>query len=352
MSNKLKILFDDTSEQCTGKINFDSKEAADAFELEIKNIYRDGQPKEIKNVSYIKLNEKDGDNIYSTMNACNIKKCVVGIAEEKIKFPVVIDGRKDEVILYKKVLSEKIVLDTRNDAVIEMHFTFPKQGEEIEYNYATHIDKANDLKELIEGYKRALALIKNIFAQNTEVPELNSMIRFFNGSINSFVRIKELTDMLKIAVTPSEITEINDDDYIIEKLYLLLVKSTKIRINDKLTSVTAENVTDNLDKNLKGNTLLATYTKKWDVHLFNTTFTIYTANCVFNAIVSDIKDDGAGNRKIYFIDRDSKPMYCAYSAYMNKEDAEAECAKALHFDETYANALEFPNLLRELINEN
>lgn len=66
-------------------------------------------------------------------------------------------------------------------------------------------------------------------------------------------------------------------------------------------------------------------------------FAIYTANALINAIIKDFQHNGP-QVSIFYGDTDSQPMFIAYSAFLQEEQARKETERNIDAEKTYAEA--------------
>ncbi len=145
------------------------------------------------------------------------------------------------------------------------------------------------------------------------------MITFLSKSIRYFQRLHDLEVTLNINISPTKMKTEKDNDFLIEKLYLMLVKGEKIRSNNRLNFIKADIFDGELGE--VGQEIMTTYIDKIEYELLGEKITVFLVNSIFNAIISKIEDNKNEGKKIYFSDTDTKPMYRVYSGFLSEEEA-------------------------------
>lgn len=140
------------------------------------------------------------------------------------------------------------------------------------------------------------------------------------------------------------IKEAEEKEFLIEKLYLLLIENGKIRSNQKIKSINDVEI----DKAVIGEPIFVVYVNEQNIDLFGNVITFYMVSSIFNAIAEDIKKDENGKKKLLFSDTDSNPMYRVYSGFLNKKEAEKEEKRVINKIEEYKEAKTLEEYLEQL----
>lgn len=344
MGNKLKDLFAENIEQLTGVIHFADSSTYKEFLDKMEKMYIDGKPEEINGVESIQYNMSDGSNQYTVEEQKNIKRVMIYIPQDEISFPIILNGRCEQFAFVRKFLKDKVELTTPSDAIVEVSLILDDKKESMQFSYRVHDEKAGNLKELINAYERMNALIDYLYINCTN-NEKEKMQSYFKESIAYVQRLEELATVLEICIEPSMIRAEDDREGIIAKLYLLCVKKRKIRSDDRLNFINGVSVMECKE----GQEILTSHIYEENYEIFNKKVTIYTVNCIFNAVVSKIEEDKNETMKIYFTDSDTKPMYRAYSGYMTLQEAEKEREELFEYIDQYRNSRKFLEQLEELL---
>ena len=206
--------------------------------------------------------------------------------------------------------------------------------------YNVDMEKAKNINDLLEEYERMEAIIDLFFKKDVENKELEELRRWLTVSINYFRRFQKVLSTLKIKDEKINIKEAEEKEFLIEKLYLLLIENGKIRSNQKIKSINDVEI----DKAVIGEPIFVVYVND----LFGNVITFYMVSSIFNAIAEDIKKDENGKKKLLFSDTDSNPMYRVYSGFLNKKEAEKEEKRVINKIEEYKEAKTLEEYLEQL----
>ena len=207
--------------------------------------------------------------------------------------------------------------------------------------YNVDMEKAKNINDLLEEYERMEAIIDLFFKNDVENKELEELRRWLTVSINYFRRFQKVLSTLKIKDEKINIKEAEEKEFLIEKLYLLLIENGKIRSNQKIKSINDVEI----DKAVIGEPIFVVYVNEQNIDLFGNVITFYMVSSIFNAIAEDIKKDENGKKKLLFSDTDSNPMYRVYSGFLNKKEAEKRVINKI---EEYKEAKTLEEYLEQL----
>ena len=207
--------------------------------------------------------------------------------------------------------------------------------------YNVDMEKAKNINDLLEEYERMEAIIDLFFKKDVENQELEELRRWLTVSINYFRRFQKVLSILKIKDEKINIKEAEEKEFLIEKLYLLLIENGKIRSNQKIKSINDVEI----DKAVIGEPIFVVYVNEQNIDLFGNVITFYMVSSIFNAIAEDIKKDENGKKKLLFSDTDSNPMY---SGFLNKKEAEKEEKRVINKIEEYKEAKTLEEYLEQL----
>ena len=210
--------------------------------------------------------------------------------------------------------------------------------------YNVDMEKAKNINDLLEEYERMEAIIDLFFKKDVENKELEELRRWLTVSINYFRRFQKVLSTLKIKDEKINIKEAEEKEFLIEKLYLLLIENGKIRSNQKIKSINDVEI----DKAVIGEPIFVVYVNEQNIDLFGNVITFYMVSSIFIAIAEDIKKDENGKKKLLFSDTDSNPMYRVYSGFLNKKEAEKEEKRVINKIEEYKEAKTLEEYLEQL----
>ena len=147
--------------------------------------------------------------------------------------------------------------------------------------YNVDMEKAKNINDLLEEYERMEAIIDLFFKKDVENKELEELRRWLTVSINYFRRFQKVLSTLKIKDEKINIKEAEEKEFLIEKLYLLLIENGKIRSNQKIKSINDVEI----DKAVIGEPIFVVYVNEQNIDLFGNVITFYMVSSIFNAIV-------------------------------------------------------------------
>ena len=130
--------------------------------------------------------------------------------------------------------------------------------------YNVDMEKAKNINDLLEEYERMEAIIDLFFKKDVENKELEELRRWLTVSINYFRRFQKVLSTLKIKDEKINIKEAEEKEFLIEKLYLLLIENGKIRSNQKIKSINDVEI----DKAVIGEPIFVVYVNEQNIDLF------------------------------------------------------------------------------------
>lgn len=137
--------------------------------------------------------------------------------------------------------------------------------------YNVDMEKAKNINDLLEEYERMEAIIDLFFKKDVENKELEELRRWLTVSINYFRRFQKVLSTLKIKDEKINIKEAEEKEFLIEKLYLLLIENGKIRSNQKIKSINDVEI----DKAVIGEPIFVVYVNEQNIDLFGNVITFY-----------------------------------------------------------------------------
>lgn len=137
--------------------------------------------------------------------------------------------------------------------------------------YNVDMEKAKNINDLLEEYERMEAIIDLFFKKDVENQELEELRRWLTVSINYFRRFQKVLSTLKIKDEKINIKEAEEKEFLIEKLYLLLIENGKIRSNQKIKSINDVEI----DKAVIGEPIFVVYVNEQNIDLFGNVITFY-----------------------------------------------------------------------------
>jgi hypothetical protein len=345
MGNKLKEMLDKKNIGLAFTLNFKNQTDRTDFINAINKIQETGQPQKVPIPESMEMKKTVCDYQYPYDNIENIVGMAVYPSQNLVQIPIWVDKIPDNYTFFRTKNNDTLTLNSVNPKIIDVKLDLNIIDNNLNFTYTSHPGNAETIDELIHEYKRLLALIDSLFQKQKTLEKLEDIKNYYKNSLNAMIRAKELSEVLKIDINPQTLIDENDNEHLIEKMYLLLVKNSIIRQNNKLNHIEMANV-ENIDI---GQELFATYCQHGDLEIFGVHRDIYTVNCIFGAIIQRFETKENGNSIVYFKDSEKNPMYRAYSAFTDEKAAEMELKRIPEKREQYENADNWLAQLKDLL---
>lgn len=345
MGNKLKKMLESKDNGISFTLNFRNIEDRTDFINIINSIEKTGISQKVPTPQSMEMKKTKGDYQYPYEKIENIKDMWIYPSRGIVVFPIIVDGIQEKYSFARFETNGIVTLKNVKSEVVDVKMELNSKDNTVSFTHTSHPGNAASIDELISEYKRFLALTEFVFQKNAVDEKLEDTKKYFKYSLKAYIRIKELCEVLQIKSTPKMIVDEDDKDFLIEKLYLLLIKKAIIRQNDKLNNIEIVDI-DNIEI---GKKLFATYCQSAELEIYENHKEIYIVSCIFGAEISNVEIKENGKNTVYFKESEKYPMYRAYSAFLDKESAEKEMSNIMQKREQYENAISLTDQLRELL---
>lgn len=345
MGNKLKKMLNQKDNGFAATLNFKKQEDREKFISAVNKSWETGESQKVPNPQSMELKKTKGEYQYPFENMENIMDMMVYPSSDWIDFPVWVDGVSEKYSFLRTTINNTVLLNAANPKVIDVKLEFNAKENSMNFYYTSHPSNADSMDELIKEYKRFLALMDLLFKKGVTCEKLEDIKKYFNYSLKAYIRAEEISKVLEIDLTPKMVMEEDDTECVIGKIYLLLVNRSIIRQDDKLNHIEMADVA-NVEI---GQKLFATYCQTMNLEIFGEHRVIYTVNCIFGAEIQRVESQKDGNNIVYFKDSEMNPMYRAYSAFLDENDAQEEVENIMKKREQYEKAVRWMDQLRELL---
>ncbi len=344
MGNKLRKMIenDNTFEM---SVSFKTQEDKELFANALKNVGSSDIGQRVPIPISMDLKKKAGGYLYPVQSTSNITDFWVYPHEAIVEFTISVDGVDEKILFERREEGDDFILKPIKFKAIDITMSFSKKLKIMKCSYSTHPEKADTVTKLIDEYKRFFALMNVLFTEKNTNETIENVKKYFQFSIRKFIRLTELGEVLKIDLTPKKIVEEDYNNSLIYEFYLLLVKKKIIRQNEKINNIKVDNVR-NIEE---GQELCASVLQSGDLEIFGEHRSIYMVNCIFGALVNNVKTKANGEVEIFFKDTEKNPMYRSYSAFLNKTEAEAEMKELESKLESYINAKYWEEQIRDYL---
>lgn len=345
MGNKLRNMLDPKDNGLALTMNFKSFDDRQNFIDAIDKMSETGVPQAVPVPQFMELKKTKGQYQYPFENVDNIARMMVYPAHDIVEIPVIVDGAESKYSFLRMRTNEVVFLNSLDPSIVEVKLELKTKDNIANFTYKTHPGNADTVENLILAYKHFLALLDVLFQKQVTVEKLGDIRKYFDQSVKAYIRAKQLSEVLKINLTPKKIVDEDDKDCFIEKTYLLLVDNSIIRQDDKLNHIEIANI-ESLEE---GRELFAIYSQKVDLEIFGERREFYTVNCIFGAEISKVERNEDGNNVVYFKESEKNPMYRAYSAFLEEKDAEKEIDSIMDKRDLYERADSWVDQLQVLL---
>ena len=345
MGNKLKDMFDDSKQEYTGKVSFESPDNYNKFLEAIRKATEEGIYSEVDGVSGISVSVKDGDNQFPLQQHDVVTKVMVFPCETKVEQSVETDCGERILKFRRKELKDKYELQNVDGKGADYKIVYDVKAKSISLTYKAIYEQASDLDEMIDYYNTLFYFSKKLFRTDVKNEDVDNVLNHFISSILYFERLKEIGEKLKITILPKDIEKIDNEDLFIEKVYFSLIENKLIRSNRKVTSM--NNVHFPTDKRPGDEPMIVTYLEKGRLLLLGNEIDVYIVNMAFNLVIDKEEPEGNGDSKLFFKDDENKPMYIVSRIFLDEKQAEQELEQGLNNKEPYTNASTLIEYIKE-----
>lgn len=349
MPNKLNDIFSESTEVAVGKITFADKDTARAFNDALEKVYKEGKTQTIPEFKSFELRYVDGTSRYPIGSEGASGTITIGPNVREI--PIEIMTRTGEKTIRLKQYETDTTVVTFNDKNQPFHFELSamKDGEKGQFSFSSNIKNANSIEELYESFEDGYGVFNTVFQTDTDDEDVERTRKYLINSLRYYDRIINLKLLLNLKITSDALLSEKNEELLCEQLFFMLCENRIIRSNKRLNYITDANLSDSKLNELlpRGCALVASFIQKWDCELFNNTFSIYTVNYVFNAVVDKSEKTDEGHLQVYFMDASPEKMYISTTGFLTEEQANKEVSHLAEKAEQYKNA----KTIREILNE-
>ena len=359
MANKLKNIFSSDLPEYKSTVKFQSNDAYRNFRAALDAVERDGSVVPVDGIESISMFMEDhGIKIPIKYND-GITKFIVGPTIESVPFDVVWGEHKKTYDFRRYRISEGTVLETEKNTVVYLKLLFLEAAQKVEITYQIQYEYAKTIEEIDFELSACISLLLKFYAPTEEVgsaEDLNTInevlqcLRYTEGFMS---RLKAVETVLGVSFSTKELNILSSkDQQNIEELYLLLCKKIPLRSNTKIRSTEANKiVTSKQQEEIQIGTKIALcFTRRIEFKLLGQQFAIYTANVLINAIIKDFQQNG-NQVSVFYGDTDSQPMFIAYSAFLQEEQAKKEIERNIGGEKSYAGAQTAIQYMKEYFNK-
>lgn len=335
MANKLKDLFSEQQDLFIGTFTFNSEDDKKIFVKKLQQLLVDGKPYTEHSISQFTMKEKNGNNYYPISRNNCVDDVILEVPVKIIEINISYDDKNEEYTLLAKNLRDYFLFENKNSKIVKFQIKLYKDSNKVNLSYNWSREKAESFQELISEFKRASAFLDAIFDNKKITRQIKNLKFELKRCCVEFEIWKEAAQLLNIELKPNEIKLDNEQDYILEKVYIWLKEKKPIKQNVKLNYI--EDINLDTSKFEIGQTIMATNIDEVKLNVYGNNIVIYVVTCSFNAHISEIVNEKDKTR-ILFKDSDSCPMYTSELGFLTMDEAKTELKRVMDHVDDYKNA--------------
>ena len=265
-------------------------------------------------------------------------------------------GDNEKIYNFRKYrISEGVVLETEKNSAVYLKLVFSEDVQKVKIKYQIQYEYAKTIEEIGFELNACISFLSKFYEPTAEigstedknmVKEILRCLRYTAGFIN---RLNAVEQKLGKHFSPQKLNTMSSEDQRdVEELFLLLCRKIPLRVNAKITSIDANKIEiSEAQKDITiGAKIALCFTRKIEFDLLGQQFEIYTANALINAIIKDFQQNGE-QISVYYGDTASQPMYIAYSAFLQEEQAKIEAERNIGGEKAYVEALTGIHYMKE-----
>lgn len=347
MSNKLKDIFSNKMFDLGGNLYFQDSESHRKFLEALQIVQNEGREVEVKGVSSLTTKVRDGEMEYPFLEHKELTQFIIAPSTEDVPFVLNTEYGEKTVLFKRYQTTNEIILETDGNEVVYFKIAFIKNTSNITFTYRTQPHFAKTVKDIVENYNTAIALLNTIFINkdSQDLPNnyalIYNMRESFCGSESFFKRLYFVEQELELFLQPTQINDTENDEREVDELYLLLIEKKVIRLNAKLNETESTGlIMKSVAHNLKvGSKIDLTFLGESEYTVYGQKISVHTANLLSNAIIKVVKEGEDGTVKALYGDTDDRPMYISYTGFKTIDEAKQEMETIMEHKEKYIEAL-------------
>lgn len=355
MANKLKNIFSNDPPEYKSTVRFQSNDAYRNFRAALDAVERDGSVIPVDGIESVSMFMDDHGIRIPLKHSDGISEFMVGPAMESFPFSVVWEGNEKIYNFRKYRISEGAVLETEKNAVVYLKLIFSEDEQRVRITYQIQYEYAKTIEEIDFELGACISFLSKFYVPTAEMGAaedlntVNEILRCLRYTKGFMSRLYDVEKALGMSFSPKKLNDLtseNQED--IEELYLLLCKKIPLRANAKITSTEANKIeiSKKREEIKIGTKIALCFTRKIEFDLLGQQIVIYTANALINAIIKDFQQNG-DQISVFYGDTDSQPMYIAYSAFLQEEQAQKETERNIGGEVAYVEARTGINYMKE-----
>ena len=211
MGNKLKSVFSKEEISFGGKINFTNQESYENFMMELETVQEEGRSVHVKGVNSVEILIRNGKSEYLINENKKIYDCVVAPSTDEVSFKLDTACGKKILIFNRYRINKGIVLQTLQNAIINLKIFLEKDSMKSNISYQIHLEKAKTIRELSESYCIVLSFFNLLFRDDLNRSEngidIKSMKTYFVKSIEAYKKLEYVEKEFGVTFVPKVLTQ-------------------------------------------------------------------------------------------------------------------------------------------------
>ena len=346
MANKLKNIFSNNPPEYKSTVRFQSNDAYRNFRAALDAVEKDGSVISVDGVESVSMFIEDHGLRIPIKYSDDISEFMVGPAMESVPFSV-IWGENEKIYNFRRYrISDGIVMETEKRAVVYLKLIFSEDVQKVKITYQIQYEFAESIEEIAFELSACISFLSKFYAPTVEMGTaedlntVNEILRCLRYTEGFMSRLNAVEKELGVSFSQKELNTLSSEDQQdVEELYLLLCKKIPLRVNTKITSTEANKIeiSKKRDEIKIGTKIALCFTRKIEFDVLGEKIVIYTANALINAIIKDFQQKG-NQVSVFYGDTDSQPMYIAYTAFLQEEQAQKEAERNIGGEKAYVEA--------------
>ncbi|MDF2536401.1 MAG: putative abortive phage resistance protein AbiGii toxin [Bacillales bacterium] len=353
MANKLKDTFSSKPFNLNIKLSFFNEKDSNAFGKALDMVSKEGKMVRVDGAASIETNIKHGNKLYPyDIHSDEITNIVVGPSKEEFELDLGICSNDEvkTIKLYRWYTEDKIIVETSDDSIVYFKMEFIKRTNKCNFTFKQQPTNAKNIQEIVNAYDIALLYLDKMFRNAdqkccnpdllNEISKINDVKNAISTAKSLYNKFYEIEQEIGLSFDPNDITHNSDFYETVQEIYELIITKKIVRMNRTINDFQNKEMSlskEEIDIEI-GKKVLLTFINQMEYELLNEKVTIYTANALINAIVTEITMDNDKIQSVKYEGIESDPMFISFSGFKTMNEAENEQKNIVDKIKEYQNA--------------
>ena len=349
MGNKLKDIFNENEVQNTLRVSFADEKAGKAFAASLQKVYQTGEPQKIEGIEKITAGCTDGTGHYAKDQMADAADIMIYPNKKEETFPVQTKYGEQMLELLSYAVEDGVVIETKEDFPVDVWLRMDRKTESCQFKFQYKPSRSESIEQIVKSYVTLYAYLKKVFLvkeEDKEYLQWSEICKQFENEITFFEKAWAVEKRLGQTFVTSYMKSASEEEWRecvldIEELYTTLILGKAARLAAKLNATEQTCVYLEKDQQMEtGKSIELTFTGKVTYRIFGEEISLYTANLLCNAVVKEVRHSAENGKKtmVWYGDKDSNPMYLAYTVHQTEDAAKQEAGQIMEHAERYRNA--------------